>query len=322
MNKKKIVLIWIALMTLIVLLVNTACLWFMSHMDDILTPSMAGYVKKADSLLYPVETAEKKEDKEKQEKMYSGLCNIRSLFSNERLDSDSEPWKVFFGGKIRMDEALRFAEKDGNSELVSGIYAIVHDETVESTIRGNVGIVDVNKLVSSDISKELYKTLEQNRDSKVQLNSYTKKGVLITPVSVTVSDSNGGVLLKTKYPYDENDGELIKDENIIIMNEKEDEQAFTYGDLYLQMNLAYCGERDIDKNAKEIAENIEFKEDSVHKKSYGLASFKSTTIESTEDHALIIVYKYRVIEMFLAWTILLGIVMTVVMVKVAKADKI
>lgn len=252
----------------------------------------------------------------------SAVCTLRRLFNNENLSADPDKsWKVFLAQKFNVDQSIRFTEKDGNSALLSGIWTTAYDTSAESTFKSQKGLIDLKRLCETEESKALYKIIEENRNAEIQLNSYIQKKEIIIPVSVTVRDTAGNVLLETEFPYSNEDGELINSENINILNEEVKDGGFSTGDLYISMKSAYQGERKVDRIAASLAENIEYGSGDDTKNSFGFASLTSSMVETAEDYGMIVVFKYSCTEMFIAWTVLLGLIMTGVMTLVVLLKK-
>ncbi len=314
----KILKIWAILMIVIAILVYAGCFALTNVFDKILMPAMTGYSKKSGDFLYPYENSQAFETDEEQAKKLSTYCYVRSMFNNDCTHYTFPQLKSLI--VMDTEQAYRFVEKDGNSELQSGIWERAFRSDDESSysysIFNCIGLVDINKLCEKEESRELYNVLEKNRDAVIQINSYIQNKALIEPVSVTVRDSGGNVILETEFSH--GDGDLIICDDIKLSNRTDEDAGFNNIDVYLKMKLAYRGERKVDRLAEKYAEKIKFDGERITEKKFGFVSLKSVMYESNDDYGMIVIFYYNLVRIFIIWTVILGLVMTGIMAIVVK----
>ncbi|MDO5559436.1 MAG: hypothetical protein Q4F95_07540 [Oscillospiraceae bacterium] len=311
----KIISIWLAAMLVIIIISNTAGAFIVNKLSaQVLHYGMIGWSKHADTYIHPVKTSEETIDKS------NGLNGLimRSLLTDNHLKSEPGFFYNFLFGNLTIDESEIFLDRNGLNELSSGIFAVVYQSYGRKSDyqQHAIGVIDVRDFIELNNSSEIYSVLDNDPQAVIRLNSYTISNYIVKPVSMTLLDSNGAELLNVEFSYE---GELIKASDCYVHNECTD-KSYDNESLYHKMYTAKLGERKTDTIAHELVKEVRFdKGDYMDDRiNYGMANITVEHIEVTDGYALITVHQHQYIRGVLFYTILLGVLMTIIMLIVIR----
>ena len=310
--------IWLMLMLIIFLIVNTAGGLFIRHqVGNDLTRATSGYSKKGEMMIHPV-PKEKTEDSRA-----NGLQGIvvRALLSDGRLDNQNSFWYNFLFLNMTVDQTVKFWDKDGTNELSGGIFALVYQKLGEKLdyMYNPVGVIDIDRFIEQDCASEVYRILEKEDSAQIRLDSFSIKNYIIQPASFTILDESGNEIKSFECSVG---GELSDFKDCYIYSDK-DKKSSGFN-MYKKMKDAYLGEQSTEKTAKKLMEKADFDDpsQSVTKWSFGPASVTSKHLETTDGYAQVSVIRFCYWKSVVLYMIILGAVMTLIFLIICrKKDK-
>lgn len=308
MTCKKKLAIWLAAMTIVFLIVNTAGTLFIRHfISDTLSKAVCGYSKRAERMLYPEKAAEGNENPERS---ISGLLGLRSLLNDNVINNQPGFLYYFLFMNFDVDETWVFFDENGMSELSSGIYARVYKQ---DALTGSFGLLNVRELCENAETKAFYNVLEEHPEATIRLDAYTQIGNTVKPLQLTLLDDSGSELYSAAFTNHTGDKMINTDDTFIYNGDSTN--LSTSNRLYEKMRIAYSGERKSDRKAAEVAAAFSFSGEDIQKDtySYGLGNMIVTHIENTGGYASVTVHHYHYMGDVICCTILLGTITTVIL---------
>ena len=309
----KNIIIWFAGMVLIALIMNGIATLFVKEVIYDQLGILTNYVQKADSLLYPEEYVKTMDKPEK----ISAVLKLRTLLDDNFVDFDRGIKGDLVCTNIKIDTAVLFSVKDGDSDLSDGVWSAVCKENngQMSTLEDTVGLLCVNDLCEMEYASQLYDVLKANPDAKAKLDSYAMKGYIIVPVSITVIDADGNEIAQLECKDVPDGYEKIEADDIYIYNVYGDNE-FDRADecLYTEMELAYRGEREVDKIANDTQQQINngSESGSTNDITWRFGKFTAKNVGVSENYSMVMVQEISYVKSAVLYVFLWGLVWTAV----------
>ena len=309
-------LLWLSIMLVLELLINAVGAFVVKRVGaENLINSMSGYSKRTEMILHPTF----REENDGKANGLSGLA-VRTILSDGRLYNHTKFGYNFLFLNFTMEQSVVFFDKDGTTQVSSGIFNIAYEDRGSKTdyIKFPVGIIDVKELCAQSNAKELYSALEKRQYDSIRLDEYSvDEDYIVRPKKMTLLDPDKNAIQSFEFPCE---GEIIKDDSIYVydMIELNEQMRNSSTSLCKKMKDVYDGKLKTDKTAMKLMKEADFSKSaqSVDKTSYGFASFTSKHVETYDGSAMVFALRFNYIKGVILYTIIFAVVLTAILLPI------
>lgn len=295
--------VWLAAMLVIVLAVNYGGGFLVNKIGgDTLMPAMRGYARK---MTFPLSAP----TNEKEEKTVGARLMVRSMLSDTTLRNNPGFFYNFLFCNFTIEQANVYLNADGPHDFSSGIFAEAYHDVGDKLqyVLHPVGLIDLRALSQKKGAEELYRLLRDYPDAEMRLDAYSVSDFKVVPAQITLLDGSGTEITSVKFPEQ---GDIIREDNCRIWNDVSEDRG---SEVCQYLETALRGERDVDRYAKQLAENAPLGQTGyAHEETrYGFAVVRRAFTEVLEGRTGISVIEIRYGRNMLFYCVLLGMLMTV-----------
>ena len=311
--------LWLSIMLVLELIINTAGAFIVKHAAaDMMTSSMVGYSRKSGNMLHP--TLIEDYDGVNKTNGLSGLT-IRALLSDGYLYNHSKFMYNFLFLNFTMEQSVIFFDEEGTYPVSSGIFNVAYKDYGNKTdyIKSVLGIIDVKEFCKLDGAKAFYNELEKKQYSYVRLDKYSvDESFVLKPAKVTLLDEDKNELRSFEFPCD---GDIVDGEGCCYIYDsinKDDDMKNSSTLLYKKMTDAYCGTIKTDSIAQELMKEADFTQSEQRdtKTSYGFACLTSKHVETTDGNAMTFALRFSYIKGVILYTIIFAVILTAILLPI------
>ena len=246
--------LWLSIMLVLELLINAVGAFIVKRVGaENLINSMSGYSKRTEMILHPTF----REENDGKANGLSGLA-VRTILSDGRLYNHTKFGYNFLFLNFTMEQSVVFFDKDGTTQVSSGIFNIAYEDRGSKTdyIKFPVGIIDVKELCAQSNAEELYSALEKKQYDSIRLDEYSvDEDYIVRPKKMTLLDPDKNAIQSFEFPCE---GEIIKDDSIYVydMIKLNEQMRNSSTSLCKKMKDVYDGKLKTDKTLADEQINV------------------------------------------------------------------
>lgn len=303
--------IWIAGVIMITMVVNLLASLFVRYAIYGAMLDFTKYVREGEAFLYPGKYVKTLEEPDK---IYPRL-KLRSMLSDNYVEFNQGIKGDLTCTSIRIDSAITFSSKDGESLLRSGAWIAVCEEKdgKMDSVKNTFGLLSVENLCKLDGMEAFCDALKTNPDAKIRLDSYGIKDYIVEPVVISLVDENGNVITKFERSKMPEGYDIVKADNVYVYSEnREDVRSSAEDNLYNKMTMVYGGERKVNQLCKEVVSKLSYGKDYTAKSdiNWGFGRLYVTDTSVSGDYSMVQVREFRYIKTVIIYVILLNVCWT------------